>query len=62
MTHKEEYEKKDPRGLVQNDLKHLRDIFPVRPVTPKTSINSIMFEAGRQNIIDYIESHMVARR
>lgn len=53
--------RKDPRGLVRADIEHLRNVFKPRPVTPKMTIQDIMYDAGKQAVIDYIEDKMIGR-
>ena len=52
--------KKDPRGLVENDLVHLRSLFKPIVVTPKTTMAEIQFSAGEQKVLDYIANKMIA--
>lgn len=53
---------KDPRGLTPHDLAHLRKVFQPVIVSPKTPINEIMFSAGQQAVLDYIESKMLGNK
>ncbi len=50
---------KDPRGLVRQDVEHLKQKFKNRPITPTRTQNEIMYEAGIQTVIKYIEDNMV---
>lgn len=34
---------------------HIRKVFSTRPVTPDTKIENIMFDAGKQEVLRYIE-------
>lgn len=54
--------KHDPRGLVRNDLDHLRRVFKPQAYSPKNTIDQIMYDEGKQVVIDYIERQMVAKR
>lgn len=51
---------KDPRGLVQRDVVHLEKVFKQRPIQPNMTQNEIMFQAGQQSVIDYIQNKVVA--
>lgn len=50
---------KDPRGLVRQDVEHLKKKFKNRPVKPHYTQSEIMYEAGIQTVITYIEDNMV---
>ncbi len=50
---------KDPRGLVRQDVEHLKQKFKNRPITPQRTQNEIMYDAGIQAVITYIEDNMV---
>jgi hypothetical protein len=50
---------KDPRGLVQRDLAGLREVFKPITVKPTTCINRVMYNAGQQAVLDYIDKHLV---
>ncbi len=50
---------KDPRGLVRQDVEHLKKKFKNRPITPQRTQNEIMYDAGIQAVITYIEDNMV---
>lgn len=52
---------KDPRGLVQSDLIALRQVFKAKPVSPNRTIEEIMYEAGQQSVIEYIERNIAPR-
>lgn len=55
--------KKDPNGLIRNDILHLRSVFSRKGYHPdRDGIASVMFEEGKQVVIDYIEREMVAKR
>ena len=54
--------KKDPNGLMKNDLLYLRRVFKPRPITPDVTMSEIQFEAGKQFVIDFIERDMVDKR
>lgn len=54
--------KKDPRGLIRNDMAHLRTVFPRKPYSPKNTVEDIMFAEGVQHVLRYIEEEMVAKR
>lgn len=54
--------KHDPRGLVQHDMKHLRTMFKRKRYHPLMSHGEIMFEEGKQKVLDYIEDKMIAKR
>ena len=51
---------KDPRGLVQRDIEHLTQVFKVRPIKPTMTQNEIMFQAGQQDVIRYIQDKLVS--
>ena len=51
---------KDPRGLVQRDIEHLTQVFKVRPIKPTMTQNEIMFQAGHQDVIRYIQDKLVS--
>ena len=50
---------KDPRGLVRADLMLLRQVFKERPIKPTLTQNEIMFHAGQQSVLRYIEEQLV---
>jgi hypothetical protein len=50
---------KDPRGLVRRDVEHLSSVFKERPVSPTMTQNEIMFQAGQQSVIRFINDKMV---
>ena len=50
---------KDPRGLVQRDVEHLVNVFKVRPVKPNMTQNEIMFQAGQQDVLRYIQDKLI---
>jgi len=54
--------KKDPNGLIRNDILHLRKIFSSKGYTPEDDIAKVMYEEGKKVVIDYIEREMVAKR
>lgn len=47
--------RKDPTGIMERDLRHLRQVFPRVGYSPKKTDREIMFEEGKQHVIDYIE-------
>ena len=54
--------KKDPNGLVKHDLDYLRRTFKKRPYSPKMTHAEIMYEEGKQLVIDFIERDLVEGR
>lgn len=52
---------KDPRGLVQADLVKLRQTFKERPIKPGRTIEEIMYDAGQQSVIEYVEQNIAPR-
>lgn len=52
---------KDPRGLVQADLVVLRQMFKEKPTRPGRTIEEIMYEAGQQSVLEYIEQNIAPR-
>lgn len=52
---------KDPRGLVNADLEKLRKIFKPHTVSPNSKMEEIMFSAGQQSVMDYIEREIAPR-
>jgi len=58
----EEYVKKDPNGLIRQDILHLNTVFRQPAFTPKHKIEDIMYIAGQQSVLDYIQREMVGKR
>jgi len=52
---------KDPRGLVNADLEKLRKIFKPKKISPSDTMEEIMFNAGQQSVLDYIEANIAPR-
>ena len=52
--------KKDPRGLVLRDLEELRRAFPARKYAPSDDIATVMYEEGKQRVLEFIETKMIA--
>lgn len=52
---------KDPRGLVNADLEKLRKIFKPLKINPTNTLEEIMFNAGQQSVMDYLEANLVAK-
>ena len=53
--------KKDPRGLVRQDLIYLKQVFLKKQYTPKTTMQEVMYEEGIQAVIAFIERKMIAK-
>lgn len=53
---------KDPRGLVGADLMYLRQVFKPKPITPKSTMAEIQYDAGVQAVLNFIEDKMIAKR
>lgn len=51
--------KKDPNGLMARDLVLLRKTFPRRAYSPNMTNAEIMYEEGKQYILDYIEAQLL---
>jgi hypothetical protein len=52
---------KDPRGLVNADLEKLRQVFKPLKISPNSTIEEIMFNAGQQSVMSYIEANLVPK-
>lgn len=52
---------KDPRGLVNADLEKLRQVFKPLRISPNNTIEEIMFNAGQQAVMSYIETNLVPK-
>ncbi len=50
---------KDPRGLVQRDLDTLKQVFKPLVIKPSTDTNTIMYHAGIDAVVDFIERKLV---
>jgi hypothetical protein len=54
--------KHDPKGLVQHDMKYLRSVFKEKRYSPKDTHADIMFREGQQQVLDFIERELIAKR
>lgn len=52
--------KKDPVGLIRRDLEMLRRAFPNERVEPGQTNDEIMYRAGQQAVLKYIEEKLIA--
>lgn len=54
--------KKDPTGLMANDLRHLKSIFHPPRVGKGVTIEEAKLAEGRYQVIEYIENKLVGGR
>ena len=52
--------KKDPNGLIRQDMDKLYRAFPVMQISTKHTEREIMFAAGEQRVINWIEQNLIA--
>ena len=51
----------DSRGLIKNDVAHLKSIFKQKRYNSSNTKEEIMYLEGQLSVIDYIENRMVSK-
>jgi hypothetical protein len=53
--------KKDPNGIMGRDMKVMYQMFKPKPITPTMSEAQIMYNAGQQSVIAFMERQFLGK-
>jgi hypothetical protein len=54
--------KKDPNGIMARDMTVLHQMFKAKPISPKMKQDEIMYQAGQQSVLAFMEREFLGKR